>query len=71
MINVTSYDVLVEAVMLYPMGFVLQLWDKIIVSYKFTSQISWVTIGNNTRAKFASHRFLWRRHECHSSICIV
>jgi len=37
MTNVTSYDVFFEGVMLYPMGFVLHFWDKIIVSYKPTS----------------------------------
>jgi hypothetical protein len=30
MTNVTSYDVLVEDIMLYPMGFVLHFWEKII-----------------------------------------
>jgi hypothetical protein len=27
--------------------------------------------GNNSRAKFAFHRFVWNRYECHSSTCIV
>ncbi len=27
--------------------------------------------GNNSRAKFAFHRFVWNRHEWHSSICVI
>jgi hypothetical protein len=27
--------------------------------------------GNNNHAKFTFHRFVWNRHKCHSSTCIV
>jgi len=27
--------------------------------------------GNNSHAKFVFHRFVWNRHGCHSSTCIV
>jgi hypothetical protein len=30
---------------------------------------SW--FGNNSHAKFAFHRFVWNRHECHSFTCSV
>jgi hypothetical protein len=30
---------------------------------------SW--FGNNSHAKFTFYRFIWHRHECHSSNCIV
>jgi hypothetical protein len=30
---------------------------------------SW--FGNNNCAKSTFHRFVWNRHKCHSSICIV
>jgi hypothetical protein len=27
--------------------------------------------GNNNHAKFVFPKFVWNRHECHSSTCIV
>jgi hypothetical protein len=27
--------------------------------------------GNNSCAKFAFHRFVWNKHECHSSTCVI
>jgi hypothetical protein len=42
------------------------------INARSSSQTSWAMInGNNSRAKLFFHRFVWNRHICPSSTCIV
>jgi hypothetical protein len=46
-------------------------WNKVLLYSHCHHKFHGSRFGNNSRVKFAFHRFIWNRHGCHSSSCIV
>ncbi len=43
----------------------------VILNHIYHHKLHGSRLGNNFHAKFVFHRFIWNRHGCHSSICLL
>jgi hypothetical protein len=44
---------------------------NILISFSFHHKLNGSQFGNNNHVKFDFHRFVWNKHGCHSSTCVV